>query len=48
MYLAVEIGTVDINPVFRGAVATILYFLVGMAVWVREFEGRGGKSLAAA
>ena len=37
MYLAVEIGTVDINPVFRGAVATILYFLVGMAVLVVGF-----------
>jgi len=32
MYLALEIGTVDLNPVLRGAVATILYFLVGMAV----------------
>jgi uncharacterized membrane protein YjfL (UPF0719 family) len=37
MYLAVEIGSVDINPVFRGAVATILYFLVGMAVLVVGF-----------
>ena len=37
MYLAVEIGTVDLNPVFRGAVATILYFLVGMAVLVVGF-----------
>jgi uncharacterized membrane protein YjfL (UPF0719 family) len=32
MYLAVEIGNVDLNPVFKGAVATILYFAVGMAV----------------
>lgn len=32
MNLAVEIGNVDVNPVFRGAVATILYFAVGMAV----------------
>ena len=32
MYLALEIGTIDLNPVLRGAVATILYFLVGMAV----------------
>jgi uncharacterized membrane protein YjfL (UPF0719 family) len=37
MYLAVEIGTVDLNPVFRGAVATILYFLVGMAVLIVGF-----------
>jgi uncharacterized membrane protein YjfL (UPF0719 family) len=37
MYLAVEIGNVDLNPVFRGAVATILYFLVGMAVLVVGF-----------
>jgi len=34
MYLAVEIGTIDLNPVLRGVVATILYFLVGMAVLV--------------
>ena len=37
MYLAVEIGTVDLNPVLKGAVATILYFLVGMAVLVVGF-----------
>ena len=37
MYLAVEIGTVDLNPVFKGVVATILYFLVGMAVLVVGF-----------
>jgi len=34
MYLAVEIGTIDLNPVLRGVVATILYFLVGMGVLV--------------
>ncbi|OBG25505.1 DUF350 domain-containing protein [Mycobacterium sp. E3198] len=32
MYLAVEIGTVDVNPVLKGGLATILYFAVGMAV----------------
>ena len=37
MYLAVEIGTVDLNPVLKGAVATILYFLVGMAVLLVGF-----------
>jgi uncharacterized membrane protein YjfL (UPF0719 family) len=37
MNLAVEIGNVDINPVFRGAVATILYFAVGMAVLLVGF-----------
>jgi len=37
MYLAVEIGTVDLNPVLRGAVATILYFVVGMAVLLVGF-----------
>jgi uncharacterized membrane protein YjfL (UPF0719 family) len=37
MHLAVEIGNVDLNPVFRGAVATILYFLVGMGVLVVGF-----------
>jgi uncharacterized membrane protein YjfL (UPF0719 family) len=37
MNLAVEIGNVDINPVFRGAVATILYFAVGMAVLIIGF-----------
>ena len=37
MYLAVEIGNVDLNPVFRGAVATILYFLVGMGVLIVGF-----------
>jgi uncharacterized membrane protein YjfL (UPF0719 family) len=37
MYLAVEIGTVDLNPVLKGVVATILYFLVGMAVLIVGF-----------
>ena len=37
MYLAVEIGNVDVNPILKGAVATILYFLVGMAVLVVGF-----------
>jgi uncharacterized membrane protein YjfL (UPF0719 family) len=37
MYLAVEIGTIDLNPVLKGVVATILYFLVGMAVLVVGF-----------
>jgi uncharacterized membrane protein YjfL (UPF0719 family) len=37
MYLAVEVGTVDLNPVFKGAVATMLYFVVGMAVLLVGF-----------
>ncbi|SPM27779.1 DUF350 domain-containing protein [Mycobacterium terramassiliense] len=37
MYLAVEIGTVDVNPVLKGALATILYFAVGMAVLLIGF-----------
>jgi uncharacterized membrane protein YjfL (UPF0719 family) len=37
MHLAVEIGSVDVNPILKGAVATILYFLVGMAVLVVGF-----------
>ncbi|ORW85896.1 hypothetical protein AWB92_26280 [Mycobacterium sp. IEC1808] len=37
MNLAVEIGNVDVNPVLRGAVATILYFAVGMAVLLVGF-----------
>lgn len=37
MYLAVEIGTVDLNNVLKGAVATILYFAVGMAVLLVGF-----------
>ncbi len=34
MYLALEIGNIDLNPVLKGVVSTILYFLVGMAVLV--------------
>ena len=34
MYLALEIGSVDLNPIMRGVVATILYFLVGMTVLI--------------
>ncbi|OBG38520.1 hypothetical protein A5672_16460 [Mycobacterium alsense] len=37
MYLAVEIGTIDLNPVWKGVLATILYFVVGMAVLVVGF-----------
>lgn len=37
MNLAVQIGTVDLNPVLKGAVATILYFAVGMAVLLIGF-----------
>src|SRR5256885_12088450 len=37
MYLALEVGTIDLNPVVKGVVATVLYFLVGMAVLVVGF-----------
>ena len=37
MYLAVELGNIDLNPVLKGALATVLYFLVGMAVLVIGF-----------
>ncbi len=37
MYLALEIGTVDLNPILKGVVATFLYFLVGMAVLIVGF-----------
>ena len=37
MYLAVELGNVDLNPVFKGALATILYFLVGTTVLIVGF-----------
>ena len=37
MYLAVELGNIDLNPVFKGALATILYFLVGTTVLVLGF-----------
>ncbi|MDT7762466.1 MAG: hypothetical protein QOC63_1886 [Mycobacterium sp.] len=37
MYLALELGSIDLNPVLKGALATILYFLVGMTVLVVGF-----------
>ncbi len=37
MYLALELGNIDLNPVFKGAVATVLYFLVGTAVLLIGF-----------
>jgi uncharacterized membrane protein YjfL (UPF0719 family) len=37
MYLALEIGNVDLNPILKGVVASTLYFLVGMAVLVVGF-----------
>jgi uncharacterized membrane protein YjfL (UPF0719 family) len=37
MYLAVELGSIDLNPVLQGALATISYFLVGTAVLVLGF-----------
>jgi uncharacterized membrane protein YjfL (UPF0719 family) len=37
MYLAVELGSIDLNPVLKGAVATISYFLVGTAVLIVGF-----------
>jgi uncharacterized membrane protein YjfL (UPF0719 family) len=37
MYLALELGTIDLNPVVKGVVATVLYFVVGMAVLVLGF-----------
>ncbi|MDT7760672.1 MAG: hypothetical protein QOC63_92 [Mycobacterium sp.] len=37
MYLAVELGNIDLNPVLKGALATILYFLVGTAVLIIGF-----------
>lgn len=37
MYLALEIGNVDLNPILKGVVATILYFLVGMTVLIIGF-----------
>ena len=41
MYLAVELGTIDLTPVLKGVVATILYFVVGMAVLIVGFlDGR--------
>jgi uncharacterized membrane protein YjfL (UPF0719 family) len=37
MYLALELGTIDLNPIVKGVVATFLYFVVGMAVLVLGF-----------
>lgn len=37
MYAALELGTVDLNPVVKGVVATVAYFAVGMAVLVAGF-----------
>lgn len=37
MYLAVELGSIDLNPVIQGALATISYFLVGTAVLILGF-----------
>jgi uncharacterized membrane protein YjfL (UPF0719 family) len=37
MYLAVELGTIDVDPVLKGAVATMSYFLVGTAVLILGF-----------
>ncbi len=37
MYLALEIGNVDLNPILKGVVSTILYFVVGMGVLLIGF-----------
>jgi uncharacterized membrane protein YjfL (UPF0719 family) len=37
MYLALEIGNIDLNPLLGGVVQTILYFLVGMTVLIAGF-----------
>ena len=37
MYLAVELGNIDLNPVLKGAIATLSYFLVGTAVLILGF-----------
>jgi uncharacterized membrane protein YjfL (UPF0719 family) len=37
MYLALELGNIDLNPVLKGAIATVLYFLVGTAVLIIGF-----------
>lgn len=37
MYLAVELDNIDLDPVLKGAVATISYFLVGTAVLIIGF-----------
>jgi len=37
MHLALELGNIDVNPIVRGVVAVILYFVVGMAVLFAGF-----------
>ena len=37
MYLALELGNIDLDPVLKGAVATLSYFLVGTAVLIIGF-----------
>ena len=37
MYLAFDIGNVDLDPVLKGVVASLLYFVVGMAVLIVGF-----------
>jgi uncharacterized membrane protein YjfL (UPF0719 family) len=37
MYLALELGSIDLNPITKGVVATVLYFVVGMAVLILGF-----------
>ena len=37
MYLALELGTIDLDPVVKGVAATILYFVVGMGVLLAGF-----------
>jgi uncharacterized membrane protein YjfL (UPF0719 family) len=37
VYLAFDIGNVDLDPVLKGVVATVLYFVVGMAVLLVGF-----------
>jgi uncharacterized membrane protein YjfL (UPF0719 family) len=37
MYLAVELGNIDLNPVLKAAIATLSYFLVGTAVLILGF-----------
>jgi uncharacterized membrane protein YjfL (UPF0719 family) len=37
MYSALELGSVDLNPIVKGVVAAILYFVVGTAVLFTGF-----------
>ena len=37
MYLALDFGTVNLDPIVQGVVAVILYFLVGVAVLIAGF-----------